>query len=75
VVRFEVQPAGASDLKVKYFVNGSYKGTLNAIKDSSGNFQDFPDDVGLTPSVVIENGSAAARTMEVDYVLCVADRQ
>jgi hypothetical protein len=75
IVAFEVQPVNATDLRVKWFVNGAYKGTLNAIKDSSGNIQDFPDDVGLTPSLAMQNGSAVVRTVEVDYVYCVGDRQ
>ena len=74
-VAIEVQPAGASNLKAKFFVNGAYIATLNAIKDSSGNYQDFPDDVGLTPTLAFANDAAGAHTFEVDSVIVAGDRQ
>jgi hypothetical protein len=69
VFRFE-----CNGLKAKFFVDGAYIATLNAIEDSSGNSQDFPDDISVTPTLAIQNDSAAAEKMEVDYILVAADR-
>lgn len=56
---------------VKFFIDGSHVGTVNALKDTDGTIRNIPDDGALRPMIsFIGNGD----TVDVDYVLCVSDR-
>ena len=52
--------------KIRYFVNDVQLGTL-AITN-------MPDDEELTISIAIQNGTGAAKTMALDYVLAARER-
>lgn len=51
---------------IHYYVDGERKGSVAVTN--------LPDDEELTISFGIQNGEAAAKTMSVDYILCVKER-
>lgn len=56
------------------YINGAQVAQIPVILDSSGNVQNFPDDVYLTKSISVRNNSAAAHTFYVDNIDVIAGR-
>lgn len=63
MVRIGIKIVGTTEAHC--YLNGVFKSTITT---------NLPDDVNLCFTFALVNGSAAARTMDIDYILCLQER-